>query len=608
MPQVVCPPTSNGRALRQRKPRRRSTRTPRRTLLTHSTVEGGGGYIEVVPLSGFPGGSVLLASDLPYVFVGASTISAATHVTIAPGVVVKFAPQSPTELGELIVHGSLQANGTATAPVIFTSVHDDSAGGHIARGEVRSPQAGDWYGIAVAGGAAVTMDYAHVRYARSDLWLQSSGNAISTWDSTLSDAGAGIESGEGNTVSMLGAAFERDGAGARFTGGTLGYAPVITNARFAGNGEGISVNGGSNLTVAVHGSSFTPTEQAVYTTGSASVNATGNWWGAASGPRPVGGGALVTGNVVTGFLCGNTTCTSDGLALSPSSILADGHAVTTATVSVQREGHPVWGDTVTLSASSPEVNVGPVHDNLDGTYTATLTAGHSPGAVTLTATDSTPTPAAVTTAAVEEVSPTVSLHLAPGAMLADGFSSTTATVTVTGPQGAAPGQSVVLSSTDPGQLLGPLIDHGDGTYTATLTASETLGTSSITAADESLVPSATASAPLSQTSPAPDFGRRLKVSAGAGRFGNSACTASGGSRKYSWLRRHPTAETGLQHEAEARDQRNARNAVRLAADLHRPDRLRTVCRAQGTGRPAHCPHGLPNTHRRSLHESGSKLG
>ena len=69
-------------------------------------------------------------------FVGASTISAATRVTIAPGVVVKFAPQSPTELGELIVHGSLQANGTATAPVIFTSVHDDSAGGRITRGEV----------------------------------------------------------------------------------------------------------------------------------------------------------------------------------------------------------------------------------------------------------------------------------------------------------------------------------------------------------------------------------------------------------------------------------------------------------------------------------------
>jgi hypothetical protein len=180
--------------------------------------------------------------------------------------------------------------------------------------------------------------------------------------------------------------------------------------------------------------------------------------------------------------------------------------------------------------------VGSVHDNLDGSYTATITAPHATEQVTITATDTTAEPAATAQTTLEAVTPSISLHLSPSAILADGASHATATVSVTGPQGAAPNQLITLSGSDPGQTIGPVKDNGDGTYTAIVTASETIGSSTLTARDASTEPLPTATAALEQTSPAPDFGRCAKVSTGTGSYSNSSCTAPGGERKYRWLR------------------------------------------------------------------------
>lgn len=63
------------------------------------------------------------------------------------------------------------------------------------------------------------------------------------------------------------------------------------------------------------------------------------------------------------------------VSLSPASIAADGASHSTATVSVSP---PLSGQPITLYAPlDPGISFGPVHDNRDGTYTATLTSSRS---------------------------------------------------------------------------------------------------------------------------------------------------------------------------------------------------------------------------------------
>jgi Invasin, domain 3 len=81
----------------------------------------------------------------------------------------------------------------------------------------------------------------------------------------------------------------------------------------------------------------------------------------------------------------------------------------------------------------------------------------------------------------------IQLALSPSDIAADGNSTTTATVTLTDATGAGvPGEGVfvTVTSSDPGDVIDPTIaDHGDGTYTTTITSSTTPGSVTITAGD-----------------------------------------------------------------------------------------------------------------------------
>ena len=63
-----------------------------------------------------------------------------------PGVVIKFQPN-----GELAIDGSLRAFGSASNPIIFTSIHDDDCGITGGCGDTdnasTTPVAGDWLSI-----------------------------------------------------------------------------------------------------------------------------------------------------------------------------------------------------------------------------------------------------------------------------------------------------------------------------------------------------------------------------------------------------------------------------------------------------------------------------
>lgn len=115
-----------------------------------NTLSGSGNGYNAVYISGTLGGADAPATwswganpTLPYAC-GAPVVPAGTTLQVAAGAVVKFAPS-----GYLTLGGTLQAQGTTSAPVWFTSLADDAHGGdsNAADGAVTLGR-GYWYGIA----------------------------------------------------------------------------------------------------------------------------------------------------------------------------------------------------------------------------------------------------------------------------------------------------------------------------------------------------------------------------------------------------------------------------------------------------------------------------
>ena len=120
----------------------------------------------------------------------------------------------------------------------------------------------------------------------------------------------------------------------------------------------------------------------------------------------------------------------------------------------------------------------------------------------------------------------VTVGLVPGSIVADGSSTSTATATVTDANGnPVPGHSVGFSSSDPGQRIGLVIEHGDGSYTATVTSSSTPGSATITATDSTPASSVSGQAILTQTAPATGgSGGGTGGTGGGGTSGSAAGT------------------------------------------------------------------------------------
>ncbi len=103
--------------------------------------------------------------------VGNVTVPAGVTLTIEAGAIVKFDDKL-----ELIVQGTLDAQGTVAEPVSFTSIYDDSiAGDSNGDGDATSASAGDWRWILLEGGTA-TLDHVAVLYG--------GGTTSGSWDAT----------------------------------------------------------------------------------------------------------------------------------------------------------------------------------------------------------------------------------------------------------------------------------------------------------------------------------------------------------------------------------------------------------------------------------------
>ncbi len=172
------------------------------------------------------------------------------------------------------------------------------------------------------------------------------------------------------------------------------------------------------------------------------------------------------------------------IAASASTLTAD--TTSTATVTVTLRGD-VTGTALGTGAGSVVIRssvgtVGPVIDNGDGTYTATLTAPGEPGTATLSFSIDGVAAAATATvdvlaAAADPAASTVEVGQA--RLVAGSGASTTVTVVLRDAEGnpvgaSGAGQAVVIASRDsddkPVGTVSAVVDHGDGTYSATLTA------------------------------------------------------------------------------------------------------------------------------------------
>jgi hypothetical protein len=169
-------------------------------------------------------------------------------------------------------------------------------------------------------------------------------------------------------------------------------------------------------------------------------------------------------------------------------------------------GHPVAGDSCLVVATS-DGGTGSVRDNGDGTYTVAVTASTIVHQVMITVTETT-TGISASQPLTQVAGPahTVTVALASGVLVANGLSSTTATISVSDAEAhPIPGDAIVLSATDPGVHFSPVSDQGNGVYTATVFGSNTIGTDTIRATDISASPAPSGTATLTETR-APSLG------------------------------------------------------------------------------------------------------
>lgn len=88
-------------------------------------------------------------------------VKANATLTINPGTVVKFMPDKSLTVQ---TDATLNAVGTKSQPIYFTSIRDDTIGGDTeGDGDLTTPFAGDWFSIHSAGGTA-SLDHVLVRY------------------------------------------------------------------------------------------------------------------------------------------------------------------------------------------------------------------------------------------------------------------------------------------------------------------------------------------------------------------------------------------------------------------------------------------------------------
>jgi RHS repeat-associated protein len=227
------------------------------TTLNGNTVVGGG--TDGIHITGGTlSQDATWNADQPYVLDGQVTIAAGTTLTLEAGAVVKGGYQ----VGWLLVNGTLLAQGTAAAPVVFTSARDDSIGGDIYQDGARTlPRPGDWYGLQFTSTSSGNLlDHVVVRYGGrggANVYMQASPVTLSNSEITDSaSAGLQVESA----------------------------APTITNNRIERNPYGIYLSASGGLVLSQNTIAGNAAYGILNASSSATIDARNNYWLTPTGP------------------------------------------------------------------------------------------------------------------------------------------------------------------------------------------------------------------------------------------------------------------------------------------------------------------------------------
>lgn len=198
------------------------------------------------------------------------TVGAAAELRIEDGVVVKFAPGAGLVVRDRIVVGK---------GVVLTSKKDDTIGGQSAN-LPQVPAAGDWQGVRLEKSTlafgSIPLSDVSIRYAGANgaaaLALRGLGAPLQYL--SISDSLVGLRLQERAVPNITGSSFLRSGVG---IDADQHSSPVIASSQFVQNDGQAILN-------------RTPTTL---------IQASGNWWGHASGPRDAVGNPRGQGDAVS---------------------------------------------------------------------------------------------------------------------------------------------------------------------------------------------------------------------------------------------------------------------------------------------------------------------
>ncbi len=218
------------------------------------------------------------AADSPYIVTGVSILPAAT-LTILPGTIVKVMRDG----SPLHVSGTLIIGAPSGAPVVITSISDDSVGGDTNNdGSSTVPASGNWCSIMLNPGSRTTIENTTIRYGGAAL------NSYG-WRTNCS-----LVKNDGGILSLNHVRIvHNESYGIQQLAGTT----TITNSEIAHTVQyGIHVLDGT-LSVN-HSSIYDNLVYGIFNESMKVVDATNNWWGAFGGPTTYAG-IISMGNLVS---------------------------------------------------------------------------------------------------------------------------------------------------------------------------------------------------------------------------------------------------------------------------------------------------------------------
>lgn len=106
-------------------------------------------------ISGLITENTTLTNDRVWNLQGRTTVASGATLTIEPGTIIKGLPGQGANASVLIIArgASIQANGTASSPIVFTSIADDIALGQSSGTNLTQNDRGLWGGVIVLGNA-----------------------------------------------------------------------------------------------------------------------------------------------------------------------------------------------------------------------------------------------------------------------------------------------------------------------------------------------------------------------------------------------------------------------------------------------------------------------